>query len=281
MLKERMGWVKETKASNWLVKRASRIDFVQNRALDFLKKRLNSGDVKLSPAGQEVSNDFFNSVKKDEKVSLAECIGVLDTYGLEEEGLDALEDLKGKSFLLLSNHSNEGPLRGFGNTIFVSNVIKRLTGKEPRWAHGQDKSTLSDIARKKLNNSLNTILVREKSGYKGASNIVESFRNEDIIGIYPEGDSGNNLKRANAKAGHFIYYATRKGIPIICAAADFRAQSKFFVTFLRLDGQKVLDLYNSTLDKHEARQMIADYAMNEIASHLPKEKRGYYSQIQI
>ena len=70
--------------------------------------------------------------------------------------------------------------------LITSSEIKRKTGKETLWTHGEDKSTFQTVARRKLSkHSGSTILVRGGTSYEGTKQIIKAFQKKNIIRIHP------------------------------------------------------------------------------------------------
>lgn len=246
--------------------------FVQDLAFDFLVWRNISN---LMKSEKESLKEIIRKAKKGERMYFSELGDILRKTRTQISGADCLDELQGTAILVLSNHPTAGPLKGWAHTVITSSEIRERTGKEILWAHGEDRSTFQDLARKKLSElSQSTILVRGSTSYEGTKQMVTAFNNRNAVGIHPEGDGYNQLGRAVADAGHLIFYAAYKNIPIICSAGFFDPTTgQLHTSFFRINQKQILELASLG----DSRQRIADFAMTEIAKRLPPEKRGFYS----
>ncbi len=261
-----------------VVKTLVETTFVQNRALDFVFWKNSSGLTKLE---KEEFKKTINKIKKGEKVSFSD-FGDFIRRNCRISGTECFDNFENTAVLILSNHPTDGPLGGWAPTLIASSEIRRKTGKETLWTHGEDKSTFQTVARRKISeNSGSTILVRGATSYDGTRQIIKAFQEKNIVGIHPEGDGSNKLGRAVADAGHFILYAAKKGMPIICSVGFFDQEiGKIKLTFFKIDPEEIGKLTKDEASNQDAilqnRQEIADYVMAEIAKRLPENKRGYY-----
>lgn len=256
-----------------IIEALERSDFVQDRAFDFLVWRNSSNLTKME---RKPFKEAVKRVKKGEKVSFSEFGDILRKTRTQIYGADCLDELQDTAILVLSNHPTDGPLKGWAHTLITSSEVKKRTGKEVLWAHGEDKSTFQDLAREKLSKSSeSTILVRGANAYEGTRQMVKAFNDKNAVGIHPEGDGHDKLARAVADAGHLILFAAHRNIPVICSAGFFDPKTgQLNISFFRIGGGKILEF---TSFEGNSRQTVADFVMGEIAKRLPPEKRGYYS----
>lgn len=271
--------VRESPPCKFIIKTLERTDFVQNLALDFVYLRLRAD---LTKEEREKFREAINKIKKGEPVPFSQHEGIIKKGGVEITGIESLDQLENTGVLILSNHMADGPLKGYGQMITTSSAVKKRTGKEIIWTHGEDKSTFQNTARKKIEKSAGTILVRGSTATEGTRRIIKSFQRNNIVGIHLEGDGSDKLGRAVADAGHFILYAAKKGIPIICSAGFFDQETgKLKINFFKIDPEEIREFVKDETKNQEVilenRQRIADYAMIEIAKRLPFEKRGFYT----
>jgi len=231
---------------------------------------------KLKPEGREHFKKLSHLIATGQQVFLSDHIRVLNGYDYTNNitGLENLVPLKGENIVLLGNHSHLGPLEGYGEMVLTNYYIKKATDKEIRWIRGQGKS-LKEYARRLADKSLGTIPARDD--IHGARLIFEAFDNKDTVGLYPEGANSISLRRADPRAGNLILKAAQKHIPIVPVATHFKNYTFFLVADTPLNNeqiQKIAKLERG--NKVRFRQILSDYAMARIATHLPPEKRGYY-----
>ncbi|MEX2007275.1 MAG: hypothetical protein WD992_00695 [Candidatus Levyibacteriota bacterium] len=242
-------------------------------------------DHRLTPSGKEHWNNLLRKFKNRERVNPSTEIGVVDGFDYHVTGVDKLESLDPeKGFLLISNHSNEGPVRGWGQVFVMSHAVKQATGKDIVWAQGSAASGSSNAVRE----SVRTIKVKHEKNWKkkirkklhikssgngitGAKNILRSMKTE-AVGIFPEGTQKRDLKKGDSRTGVIIASAARQGIPVVCISTSF-TNGEIFVSADILDSSEIQRLESSYENPYQA---IVDYTMITIASHLPKNRRGHY-----
>ncbi len=237
----------------------------------------------LSPQGRRILYSFYEGVKNGLPLTLSDCKYILKGYRFENQSVGLLKDLEKTGALIIGNHSGKAPLMGYSQTVALASAISNATGKDIRMVHGRDKSTFADFAILKIQKSFNTIVVKEKDK-GGARDILKALKDKSIVGIYPEGHGGSSLKRAIPESGMLILLAAKLNIPIVCAAT-YLENKTFKVTFLKLPSEPIQHIgqnYKPKMPKEESfkiGQEIADFAMLQIASMLPIDKRGYYSEL--
>jgi len=256
---------------------------VQVGSLEFGAWWLQLGN-KLKPEGRKHFKHLFHLIATGQETSLSQHSHILDGYRQHVNGLENLVQFREKNTLVLSNHSHLGPLEGYGETILTSYYVKKFTDEEIRWIRGHGKS-LKENARQLVDKSLGTIPIYDDS-FMSLKPIIEAFKNNETIGLYPEGDNSIALRQANPTAGNLVLIALARDIPIICASTWFEHDT-FFVRFSPLlDQEKYKEIQNilngklTRQEKNRMKEKIINYAMAIIASHLPEEKRGYYHNFQ-
>lgn len=252
--------------------------FIQPITIDLAAFWLQLGEGGIKPEGKPHLRKFLELIKNGSKAALSDNIHILDGYDYTSSvlGLENLEALKGKNIFLVGNHSSEGPLRGHGQILLTSFYVKNCTDQEIRWVHGSDKTTVQELSRKQVEKTFNTIPVGDGDGSKGVRMILGAFKNQESVGIYPEGNGYKELHKGDPRAGRIILYAVKNNIPIICASTGFR-NGVFSIAFSLLDSSSVIKLENESDQKNAAGEKIIDYAMETIAQHLTPDRRGHYS----
>lgn len=254
--------------------------FLERESIDAGAWWLTIGDGWLKPEGVKHYYNFIRLIKNNEKTEISEHIRILDGYDYTSKitGLANLEPFKGKNALVIGNHSNTGPIGGYGELILTSHYIKQETGKDPKWARGRGNNPLQERMRKRLDQTLGTIPIDEEN--KGAFLFRSALKSGKTVGLYAEGGSFRTLHKANPNAGGFMLIAAEMNIPIFCAATWFQNDT-FFLTFTGPLSIEMIKRRGSSLgDKIVRRQTIADYAMSTIAQHSPENRRGYYQNYQ-
>lgn len=254
-----------------------RVDEVVLRSVQFGKNR------GLKKEGKLHFDQLIEDYKQGRQILLSRYIHVLDGSDYESNinGVENLDAIKDQAALFVANHPYQDPLRGgHCQRILINHYVNQATQKEIRWLHGLDKTTIEQFTRNRFAKQSNTIPVRDDDPETAGRLIKQAFRNNDAIGINPEGDGNTTLLRGLPKAGQMILLSVINNYNIVCVTTDFRNDS-FFLTFgLPLDNEKLKKAKNISQDRDLLRQTISDYAMAMIAMHLPEEKRGYYSNFQ-
>ncbi len=232
--------------------------------------------LELKPEGIPRYDDFIKSVKKGEQVSLSDYVDMLIGFDFRSgiKGIESLRKLEDEPILLLANH-HKGPIGGGWKNVLINYYVKQATGKEIRWLHGFDPTARQDLFREKLHNSINSIPVRDPGPQRAAKLFIQVIREKDSMGLYPEGDGSKNLRKALPEAGRLIAFCVRNGMHIVSCATRYQ-NNTFFLTFDTLDSKDIETSGEEGSDRYAKRQNTADYAMRNIAKHLPVNRRGYY-----
>lgn len=240
---------------------------------------------KLKPEGKKHHWNLFHLIATGQKTSLDQHIQILSGYDYTSQinGLENLGALRGQNILLLGNHSHLGPIEGYGETILTSYYVKKYTDEEVRWIRGRGKS-LKENARQLVDKSIGTIPIYDDR-IMSLKAILEAFRDNETVGLYPEGENSITLKPGNPTAGKLVMIAIEKDIPVILASTHFQ-DNTFFANFAPLfDEEKNKQIQNifKKLTRQEENEMkgnLVNYTMARIARHLPEHKRGYYRNFQ-
>jgi hypothetical protein len=263
-------------------------EFLVNRVIDFAAWRAEHGEYRLTPVGRKRYKELIDEIKKKNPISLTDYMGILDGYDYNSDiqGLENLEQLNlNKGCMILANHERKLPISG-GSIIFpIGFHLKNATDKEIRWVYGTDISP-NQLAKGNLEKSCNFILVRGKNSFgfqetqiKGMRELLQATRH-DLVGLFPEGDDGEMLLRAQWRAGRLITNVARNGTPIICASTSIHDRNVFRVEFQKLDNMRISNMYDEMVHHSGSRvaagQIVADYAMATIATGQPEEKQGCY-----
>lgn len=228
---------------------------------------------RLKPEGKEHWNSLINKMRKGEPVIASEAIGIVNGFEYHIAGLERLAEIApDKGLLIIANHSNEGPVRGWGQVIVMQNAFKEATGREITWAQGNAASGSSEPVR----GSVKTIRVNSGNGVGGARNVLQAMRTE-TVGLFAEGTQKRDLQKGLASAGKMVANAARHGIPIFAIATFFR-DGKIYVSVDSLDPTEIKELEKIKNEGVDPYQRVIDYAMTAIASHLPTNRRGDYGE---
>ena len=236
----------------------------------------------LYPEGKPYYDDFIRRMQRSEKISLPDYknmfLGFDQNSGIK--GLENLKGLEGKPMLVLSNHTNNGPLGGGWRDITLSCHINDITGNKIRLMHGYDPTARHDLFRERLHKSIDSILIRNPDPSQGSSSLRQAIKNRDSMCLYPEGGFGhrdNSLRKGMSEAGRLIIMCLGKDYELVTVSFRFKKDT-FFAKFDRIENEKISSLEGT--DKNTRDQKIVDYIMARIAQHLPEEKRGYYQNYQ-
>lgn len=237
----------------------------------------------LKPEGKPYYDDFIAKLQRGEKISLPDYnnmfLGFDQNSGIK--GLENLKGLKDKPMLVLSNHTNNGPLGGGWRDITLSYHINAITGNKIRLMHGHDPTARHDLFRERLHKSIDSIPIRDPDTLRGSESLRQAIKNRDSMSLYPEGGfgpRGNNLRQGMPEAGRLIRMCLKRDYALVTVSFGFKndifKRDTFFATFDRIENEEIVRLGGT--DKNAIDQSVVDYTMSRIAQHLPEEKRGYY-----
>ncbi len=225
----------------------------------------------LKPEGKIHFNRFLEKIKTGQKTHPLDNMRILDGFSYEVEGTDLLENQKG--ILLLSNHSVEGPLRGYGNTFLIDYIFYQAAEEKIRWMQGKGSSAI-ELIHEALGQATNTITVGNGNGTSGVRELLKAWERGESVGLYPEGVQKKDLQKGDPRAGKLMLLAVKREIQIFTAASYFE-NGHFRVSIDHLNNEALLSAYDLPSEFMPEQAMI-DYAMTMIARHLPPEKRGAY-----
>lgn len=236
----------------------------------------------LYPEGKPCYDEFIRRMQRSEKISLPDYknmfLGFDQNSGIK--GLENLKGLEGKPMLVLSNHTNNGPLGGGWRDITLSCHINDITGNKIRLMHGYDPTARHDLFRERLHKSIDSILIRNPDPSQGSSSLRQAIKNKDSMCLYPEGGFGhrdNSLRKGMSEAGRLIRMCLGKDYGLVTVSFRFKKDT-FFAMFDRIENEKISSLEGT--DKNTRDQKIVDYIMARIAKHLPEKNRGCYQNYQ-
>lgn len=273
-----------------IARRLMKTQWVQDRLQeDWVRETLEDSTIDsfrrgLKPEGKPRYDDFVNSLQKGEQIALSDYRDMFLGFDFKSgiKGLENLTDLKDKPILLVANHVNNGPMKAGWQHVAISYYVKETTGEEIRWLHGFDPTTAQDLFRERLHKSINSIPIRDNDPTRGLPLLRQAIRNEDSMGLYPEGDGSKNLRKGMPEAGGLIGICARRGMGIVSCSVKYQSDT-FFLTFDTLDMTEIERLTPKGTDRtnrYAAWQNVADYAMTRIAMNLPENRRGYYQNYQ-
>lgn len=226
----------------------------------------------LKPEGKPHWEKLLWKIENGEQITPSEEIGIVNGFNRKVEGMDKLESIsREKGFLVISNHSKEGPVQGWGQFFVINHAVKQTTGREIVWAQGSGSYGASDL----VSEITETIKVGSGRGIEGVKEIFYSMQTKPV-GIFAEGTQKKNLKRGDYRAGKIIARAVKHDIPVVCIASSF-VNGEISISADILDPLEVKRLETQD-DKVNMHQEIVDYAMTTIASHLPENRRGVYTK---
>ncbi|EKD64552.1 MAG: hypothetical protein ACD_50C00344G0003 [uncultured bacterium] len=268
-----------------LARRFMKTDWVQNKIKEpVIREILEEWTIDslrrtLKPEGKQRFDEFFNDIRAGKRVALSDYIEMFLGYDFKSEikGVENLEYLYDQPILVVANHTNMGPMRGEWQHATISYYVKQATGKEIRWLHGHDPTTTQDLLREKMHKSINSIPVRDPDPFRLARYLIPAIKNEDSMGLFPEGDGSKYLRKGLPEAGRLIALFSRKDINIISCSSMYQDET-FFLTFDSLDKEKIKILQCNDTERDRVGEAIVDYAMAKTAKHLPSNRRGSYKK---
>ncbi|MEX2012894.1 MAG: hypothetical protein WD967_00650 [Candidatus Levyibacteriota bacterium] len=228
----------------------------------------------LKPEGKPHFEEFLRKVKAGERSDPASNIQIFNGFTFSTEGAELLKNQK--RILLLSNHSVEGPLRGYGNTLVIDSVVEQAAGERIRWAQGHGSSIVDKI-HDALGQTMNTITVADGNGISGVKEIIRAWERGESVGLYPEGVQKKALQKGDPRAGKVMLLAARKDISIFTAVSYFE-NDHFSVAIDKLDNQLLAETVSNPFGNTPSQHAV-DLAMNTMAPHLPPHKRGRYKLV--
>ena len=239
-------------------------------------------DSRIKPEGKPHLQAFINALKNNPLVPLSNNIEILNGFDTKSNihGLENLELVKEKPFIIAANHPNEGPLRGQGQRFVMNHYTYKITGKEIRWLHGQDRSSPQNLIRDILAKKTNSIPVKNKNPQETFRLLIQAITNKDIMGLNPEGDgSKSGLRRGLPEAGKLIALSASRLYSVLCVSTIFQ-NNEFILNISKpINKETIIKLIQNphVENKQIKHQIISDYVMAIIAQGLPQEKRGDYS----
>lgn len=199
------------------------------------------------------------------RYQFSELYPALNSFEIIPSGLESVRGLD--TFVYVTNHSSEGPLRGFWHLVVANYLVKEITGKEMRWVAGQGSKLVSKVHRD-VAYTFNGI---PATGRDGVLEILNGALNGEIIAFHPEGRPSHSLVRGKENAGKLLNLIARRNIPIVCAASWNEGDMLF------VNVGKPLEAW--ALDLVRNGQTTVDYVMYKIASLFPDNQahlRGVY-----
>lgn len=246
-----------------------------------LRSRQLGKEAGLKKEGKPYFEEFIRDYKNGQRIEFWRYVHIMDGFDYTSN-IYGLENLTPDTFVV-ANHPYGGPLRGHGQRFVLNHHVHEATEKETRWLFGLDKTTLERFTRNRFVNQSSLILVRDdiKNKETSADMIRNAFTNKDTIGINPEGDGNKTLLKAVPESARMMILAAIHNYNIVCVATDFKDDTFFMTVDPPLDNETIREARKILKrDENRLRQLVADYTMAIIASHLPKQKRGYYTDFQ-
>lgn len=254
----------------------------------------------LKPEGRPYFRKIEKKIAAGEYVGPSEFMQALKGFNYAEAA-DNLYDFgqinTKKGALILANHSDEGPLNGYGQVAVLSYYFNAFTDREIRWVQGKGSSFVDRI-HKHLGKSVNTIYIdnreTDESGYikdrsfwfvpgrmperaslEGTRELLQSLRNNEFPGIFPEATQSKSMQKLNPLAAGPIDFAARRDMQIVCVSSSF-ANDTFNFSMKILDNAKIRQIAATS---STPKQDIVDYAGLTIASGLPPDRQGHYREM--
>lgn len=246
----------------------------------------------LTEEGEREWNELMNDIANLRKTEPSKHAGVNAGYEihLDEESLAKLDNIDpDKGLIVMANHSDEGPKRGWTQMILINSIFRNKTGKELAWVQGRGYS-LMDVVHKALHETVKSAYVDnrqededeqirsrgfwlipgslpEEKSTAGTRSLVKGLLKGHPHAVFPEGSQGTVLQKGKTTAGHLALISAEKDIQIICASIAYH-DGQFNVVINKIDPEII-----KGLESDEAR---IKHIMEVIASGLPEDRRGPY-----
>lgn len=227
---------------------------------------------------------LLDRVRAGEPTSPSRELGLIEGYERRVNGLENLEQLKGKRFIVISNHFSRAPFAYFPFVMLMNSYVKEATGEEIAWVQGSG-SSITTFLIKEISLAGNTIYVDNgKPSLKKARE--EKAKHPDkinAIGIFAEGeisDKGQYLRIGAPKAGEAILKAVKQKKEIICIGDWFEYGTFYTNIGEPLSAAEIQKRANSSEEEQNPNQAAVDYVMENLARLLPPIYRGNYQYIK-
>lgn len=263
---------------------ATRDHIIEATAFDAAKHVL-SGNIETRRQ-QETVDWLIEGLRDKQRMSATEIVerGMFGYKTLDVKGATRIPQTE--PLFVLSNHDNEGPFQGFAQVAAVTHVVE--TARKPgqthdghpqsiRWIQAaRSENTLlklpildmmSELVNTRIGECFLNILVDRENGNEHTRSpiqIVRTWRRGGVVGLHPEGDVHNALKKIDPRALELLDLIARLGDkqPWILPITSWSDKTQIHVrvgNFLRLKEGK------------------GELVMEHLASLLPPHKRGYYA----
>lgn len=216
----------------------------------------------LTSEGRIHYREFLEKVIRSERQSLSSLGGVLAGYNFNFQGVSYLKDLENGG-LVLSNYTNQGPLRGLWHSLAISVAVRDVSGREVRWVQSRGSNRLVAPVHMAIAESLGGIVVKVPGQWGGGTRVIkETLSQNEVVGLYPEGRPGRYLGPATRGAGRIIQMAAEAKYPIIIASC-WPDKWDLNIIFQSLSPEEVLGAKNGNPNA------AGEYVMLAILSKLP------------
>lgn len=121
-------------------------------------------------------------------------------------------------------------------------------------------------------------MVDSHKGHKEILRIIKEDQSTSL-GIYPEGDGGKKLRKANPTVGHIMIEAADRNIPILPIGNWYQGERKTPGTFTfnigePVDPKEIKRIVAGSVNHKQARERVALFCMGKIEKLVPEEFRG-------
>ena len=204
---------------------------------------------------------------------------ILRGYWVGASGLEHLTNVGNRPLIVVSNHYQDGPLRGLWQVIAVNYYVNMMTGREVRWLQAGGGKFMAPVHELAANANGNILLERKK--WRWIKELEGILEGGGVIGIHPEGKPTRELQPGVPMAGGLLLRSVqRHQTPVICAAAymdkDVTGRGRLMVNFGKVIEPEEILAVGPQMKVKQREQKVVDSVMTALALQLPENLRGHY-----
>lgn len=238
---------------------------------------------RVKPGGILKAASFNRSLRRREKTPVSEFggreefkgRGIFTGYKIYSDITPELSGICRDGAVYVCNYPAEkGPYNTLWSSFFSSAEVKNATGKEIAWI----QSYVDNYNSNPFTAKWHEIVADSIGAIHGLEDVRQKLREQQIVGVYPEGEESLELKRAIPQAAVPILVAARADKPLIVAAI-WKEGDSFNMRHQIVESSEVLEVHKSMKGLGNHYQEIADYVMRIIADLMPQHLghlRGVY-----
>lgn len=230
---------------------------------------------RVKPEGILAAARFNRALRRREKAPLSQSQGIFNGYERSSDLSSDLASICQEGALWVCNYPAEkGPYNTLWSSFFSSAEVKKATGKEISWI----QSYVDNYNSNPFTAKWHEVVANSISSIHSLGEIRQKLNEQQIVGVYPEGEESLELKRAIPQAAVPIVVAARADKPLIVAAIWKEGES-FNMRHQIVESFEILEVLKAMKGSGNHYQEIADYVMRIIAGQIPQHLdylRGVY-----